>query len=100
MPVAQIDETHTISSVSQQVQFNNNFVWPLVSPCATVSASRSLSPSPTPPPPPQFRSVNIQHFIRKMLSKLILDLGKCPNQKTHVSESAGFLVWPLLKVQY
>ena len=27
-----------------------------------------------------------------MLSELILDLGKCPNQKTHESESACFLV--------
>ena len=26
------------------------------------------------------------------LSVLILDFGKCPNQKTHESESAGFLV--------
>ena len=30
--------------------------------------------------------------MRKLLSKLILDFGKCPNQKTHESESAGFLV--------
>ena len=34
-----------------------------------------------------------------MLSKTILDLGKCPNQKTHESESAGFLVWALPEVQ-
>ena len=30
--------------------------------------------------------------MRKLLSKLILDFGKCPNQKTHKSENAGFLV--------
>ena len=43
-------------------------------------------------PKKKFRIVIIQHFIRKLLSKLILDLRKCPNQKTHESESAGFLV--------
>ena len=37
--------------------------------------------------------------MRKLLSKLILDFGKCPNQKTHESESAGFLVWALPEVQ-
>ena len=41
----------------------------------------------------------ICHFIRKLLSKLILDFGKCPNQKMHESESAGFLVWALPMVQ-
>jgi hypothetical protein len=33
--------------------------------------------------------------MRKMLSDSIFDLGKCPNQKTPESESAGFLVWTL-----
>ena len=28
-----------------------------------------------------------------MLLESILDFGKCHNQKTHESESAGFLVW-------
>ena len=28
-----------------------------------------------------------------LLSELILDLGKCPNQKTHESESADFLLY-------
>ena len=37
--------------------------------------------------------------MRKLLSKLILDFGKCPNQKTHESESAVFLVWALPQVQ-
>ena len=33
---------------------------------------------------PKFcKKVTIQHFIRKLLLRLILDLGKCPNQKTH-----------------
>ena len=36
--------------------------------------------------------------MRKMLSDSIWDLGKCPNQKTHESESAGFLL--LLKVVF
>ena len=31
-------------------------------------------------------------YIRKLLLKLIFDLRKCPNQKTHASESASFLV--------
>ena len=34
-----------------------------------------------------------------MLSETILDLGKCPNQKTHESESAGFLIWALPEVK-
>ena len=33
--------------------------------------------------------------MKTLLSKLILDFGKCPNQKTHESESAGFLVQAL-----
>ena len=37
--------------------------------------------------------------MTKMLSKSILNLGKCPNRKTHESESACFLVWALRKVQ-
>ena len=37
--------------------------------------------------------------MRKMLSESILDLGKCPNQKTHESESACFLVGALGNVQ-
>ena len=31
----------------------------------------------------KIRTVVIQHFIKKLLSDLIPDLGKCPNQKTH-----------------
>ena len=40
--------------------------------------------------------------MRKLLSKLILDFGKCPNQKTHESESAGFLVrtLPVVRNQF
>ena len=34
-----------------------------------------------------------------MLSKLILDFGNFPNQKTHESEGAGFLVQALPVVQ-
>ena len=30
---------------------------------------------------------------------MILDFGKCPNQKTQESESAGFLVWALPVIQ-
>ena len=37
--------------------------------------------------------------MRKMISESILDLGKYPNQKTHLSESACFLVGALCKVQ-
>ena len=33
--------------------------------------------------PKVFFKVIIQHFIRKLILHLILDLGKCPNQKTH-----------------
>ena len=35
--------------------------------------------------------------MRKMLSKSILDLGKCPNWKTLESESACFLVGHLVR---
>ena len=35
----------------------------------------------------------------KMLSDSILDLGKCPNRKTHESESACFPVGALPEVQ-
>ena len=38
-------------------------------------------------------------WLTQMLQKLILDLGKCPNQKMHESESACFLVWALPAVQ-
>ena len=38
----------------------------------------------------KFRILIIQDLITKWLSELILDLGKCPNQKTHVT--AWFLV--------
>ena len=38
------------------------------------------------------RTVIIYQFIRKIVSKVILDLGKCPNRKMHESESACFLV--------
>ena len=38
-------------------------------------------------------------FQSNLLSELILDLGKCPNQKTHESESAGFLLRALPEVQ-
>ena len=37
--------------------------------------------------------------MRKLLSKSILDFGKCPNPKTHEGESAGFLIWALPEVQ-
>ena len=40
-----------------------------------------------------FRYVIIQDFMGIMLLESILDFGKCHNQKTHESESAGFLVW-------
>ena len=50
-------------------------------------------------PKKKFRTVNMYDFKRKLLSKSILDLGKCPNQKTHESESACFLVWALPEVQ-
>ena len=46
-------------------------------------------------PTKKFRSVVIYHFVRKLLSKPNLDLRKGPNQKTHESESVGFLVWAL-----
>ena len=36
---------------------------------------------------------NVNHFMRKLLSKVILDHVKSPNQKTHESESA--LYWAL-----
>ena len=36
------------------------------------------------------RIVNIKYFVRKMLLDSIFDLGKCPNRKTHESESAFF----------
>ena len=38
-------------------------------------------------------------FQSNLLLKRILDLGKCPNQKMHESEIAGFLLWALLEVQ-
>ena len=37
--------------------------------------------------------------MRKMCSDSILDLGKCPNQKTHESESACFPVGALSEDQ-
>ena len=43
--------------------------------------------------------VIIQDLIKQLLSESILDLRKWPNQKTHESESGGFLVWALSKVQ-
>ena len=46
-----------------------------------------------------FRIVIIYHFMRKMLSDSILDLGKCPNRKTHEGESACFPVGALPDVQ-
>ena len=49
--------------------------------------------------PKIFRIVIIYDFVSKLLSKTILDLGKGPNQKTHESENAGFLVWALPTVQ-
>ena len=42
-----------------------------------------------------FETVIVEDFISKMLLESILDLRKCPNQKMHESESAGFLVWAL-----
>ena len=49
-----------------------------------------------------FGTVIIYHFIGKLLSKLILDLRKCPNPKMHESESADFLVghFPLFKISF
>ena len=38
-------------------------------------------------------------FQSNLLLELILDLGKCPYQKTHESESAGFLLRALLEHQ-
>ena len=35
-------------------------------------------------------TVIFRHFIRKLLSKLILDFAKCPNQKMHDSEKVQF----------
>ena len=49
--------------------------------------------------PKKFRTVIIHYFTRKMLSESILDLGKCPNQKMHESESACFPVEALCKAQ-
>ena len=37
--------------------------------------------------------------MRKLLLELISDLGKCPNKKTHESDSTCFLVLALPKVQ-
>ena len=34
-----------------------------------------------------------------MLTDSILDLGKCPNRKTHESESACFPLWALCEAQ-
>ena len=45
------------------------------------------------------RTEIIYDFIQKLLSETILDLWKCPNQKTHESESTGSLVWALPEVQ-
>ena len=41
--------------------------------------------------------VIIKYFMRKLSSNSILDLGKCPNLKTH--ESACFPAGPLRKIQ-
>ena len=46
-----------------------------------------------------FRTVIIQHFIRNLLSKLILDHKKCPNQKTCSFTFMHFQVGELPKVQ-
>ena len=48
------------------------------------------------------RTVIMKYFMRKVLSELILDLRKCPNQKMHQHESAGFtqiLIGALPEVQ-
>ena len=37
--------------------------------------------------------------MKKLLSKVISDLGKCPKKKMHDRESAGFLVWALTVVK-
>ena len=37
--------------------------------------------------------------MKKLLLETIWDLGKCPNQKTHESQSAGFLIRALPNVQ-
>ena len=47
----------------------------------------------------KFRALIIQHYIRKLLSKLILDCGKCPNQKTCIFTSQHFPVWALPEVE-
>ena len=44
-------------------------------------------------------TVIIYHFIRKLLSKLILDHGKCPNQKACTFTFMRFLVGALPEVQ-
>ena len=46
-----------------------------------------------------FRIVIIQHFMIKLLSQLILDHGKCPNQKTCAFTFMRFLVGALSEVQ-
>ena len=38
-------------------------------------------------------------FVSNLILVLNLDLGKCPNQKTHESESADFLLWALPEIQ-
>ena len=38
-------------------------------------------------------------IFQRYESASVMVLGKCPNQKTHASESAGFLVWALPEVQ-
>ena len=47
----------------------------------------------------KFSSVIMYTFQSNLLSELILDLRRCPNQKTHESEIAGFLLWALPEVQ-
>ena len=50
-------------------------------------------------PQKKFRTVIIQDFMRKLLSKMILDLGKCPKQKTCTFTFMRFLVGALPEVQ-
>ena len=47
----------------------------------------------------KIRTVIIHYFTRKKFSESILDLGKCPSQKMHESESACFPVEALCKAQ-
>ena len=49
--------------------------------------------------PKKFKIVIIQDFLRKLLSKSILDIGKCPNQKTYTFTLMRFWVGALPEFQ-